>query len=149
MAHDKLSKIRGTDEEIKKQFQLDQDLKTGHLCSYPSLALSLAFSCRQFMHCIAQPFPHEIAMFGAEVIHVERPAGTFTAHRPHLIRGKRNHGCDWAYEAFNWLYFGLNFKDPNGLELRWLFGKYPMCGWSLCARNTREIWNYTPVWPSR
>jgi len=68
---------------------------------------------------IAQPFAAtKMAMFGAEVIHVERPGGDI--HRrtgPHLTRGKRNHGCDWSHEAVNRLSFGLNFKDPKGMEL--------------------------------
>ena len=47
---------------------------------------------------IAQPFAAtKLAMFGAEVIHIERPGGDI--HRrtgPHLTRGVRPHGCDWA-----------------------------------------------------
>lgn len=68
---------------------------------------------------IAQPYAAtKMAMFGAEVIHVERPGGDI--HRktaPNLVRGKRPHGCDWSNEAVCRLSFGLNFKDPKGLEL--------------------------------
>ncbi|MCX5828212.1 MAG: CoA transferase [Deltaproteobacteria bacterium] len=68
---------------------------------------------------IAQPYAGtKMAMFGAEMIHVERHGGDI--HRktaPNLTRGKRPHGCDWANEAVCRLSMGLNFKDPKGLEL--------------------------------
>jgi crotonobetainyl-CoA:carnitine CoA-transferase CaiB-like acyl-CoA transferase len=68
---------------------------------------------------IAQPWAAtKMAMYGAEVIHVERPGGDI--HRktaPNLKRGKRVHGCDWSNEGVCRLSMGLNIKEPKGLEL--------------------------------
>jgi crotonobetainyl-CoA:carnitine CoA-transferase CaiB-like acyl-CoA transferase len=95
---------------------------------------------------IAQPFAGtKLAMFGAEVIHVERPGGDI--HRrtgPHLIRGKRNHGCDWANEAVNRLSFGLNFKDPKGLELLMALWKISDVWMESSAPGTLERSGITP-----
>jgi len=95
---------------------------------------------------IAQPFAAtKMAMFGAEVIHVERPGGDI--HRrtgPHLTRGKRNHGCDWSHEAVNRLSFGLNFKDPKGMELLMALWKISDVWMESSAPGTLERSGITP-----
>ncbi|MBN2515572.1 MAG: CoA transferase [Deltaproteobacteria bacterium] len=95
---------------------------------------------------IAQPWTGtKMAMFGAEVIHVERPGGDI--HRrtaPNLVRGKRVHGCDWANEAVCRLSMGLNFKDPKGLELLMALWKISDVWMESSAPGTLERSGITP-----
>ena len=95
---------------------------------------------------IAQPWTGtKMAMFGAEVIHVERPGGDI--HRrtaPNLRRGKRVHGCDWANEAVCRLSMGLNFKDPKGLELLMALWKISDVWMESSAPGTLERSGITP-----
>jgi crotonobetainyl-CoA:carnitine CoA-transferase CaiB-like acyl-CoA transferase len=95
---------------------------------------------------IAQPFAGtKLAMFGAEVIHIERPGGDI--HRltaPHLTRGLRPHGCDWANEAVNRLSMGVNFKDPRGVELGMALWKISDVWMESSAPGTLERAGITP-----
>lgn len=95
---------------------------------------------------IAQPFAAtKLGMFGAEVIHLERPGGDI--HRrtaPHLTRGVRPQGCDWANEAVNRLSFGLNLKDPRGIELGMAMWKISDIWMESSAPGTIERAGITP-----
>jgi crotonobetainyl-CoA:carnitine CoA-transferase CaiB-like acyl-CoA transferase len=95
---------------------------------------------------IAQPWTGtKMAMFGAEVIHVERPGGDI--HRrtaPNLTRGKRVHGCDWVNEGVCRLSMGLNFKDPKGLELLMALWKISDVWMESSAPGTLERSGITP-----
>lgn len=95
---------------------------------------------------IAQPFAAtKFAMFGAEVIHIERPGGDI--HRrtgPHLTRGVRPHGCDWANEAVNRLSFGLNLKNLRGVELGMALWKISDVWMESSAPGTIERSGITP-----
>lgn len=95
---------------------------------------------------IAQPYAAtKMAMFGAEVIHLERPGGDI--HRktaPNLTRGKRLHGCDWSNEAVCRLSIGLNFKEPRGLELMMALWKISDVWMESSAPGTIERSGITP-----
>jgi len=95
---------------------------------------------------IAQPFAAtKMAQFGAEVIHIERPGGDI--HRrtaPHLNRGTRPQGCDWANEATNRLSFGLNLREPKGIELGMALWKISDVWMESSAPGTLERAGVTP-----
>lgn len=95
---------------------------------------------------IAQPWTAtKMAMFGAEVIHVERPGGDI--HRrtaPNLVRGERTHGCDFANEAVCRLSLGLDFKKPRGIELLMALWKISDVWMESSAPGTLERSGITP-----
>jgi crotonobetainyl-CoA:carnitine CoA-transferase CaiB-like acyl-CoA transferase len=68
---------------------------------------------------IAQPWTGtQMATFGAEVIHVERPGGdVYRLMPPLLYRGKRENSCSFSEMAKNRLSLGLNVRKPKGLEI--------------------------------
>ena len=68
---------------------------------------------------IAQPWTGtQMATFGAEVIHVERPGGdVYRGMPPLMYRGKRENSCSFAEMAKNRLSLGLNIRKPRALEI--------------------------------